>query len=154
MAFDIDQLSTQLGGLVQITVPENGDLDELGTALSELSVRGIKLTGKFIKAKATETKLRMSLMQMKAEMDAASSRIIATSEEYTTLKNEGQRKAHIEVALSDEVSNMSQAEIQHANVKSVVELISDAISCLKFLKENISRQIQLREIEAALEPKE
>lgn len=152
--YDIDKLSEQLGGLVAITVPENGDEDELNAALTELSRRYIKLTEKLVRGKALETKLRMSMMQMKSELDAASARVITSDDQYAACKNEGQRSAYIAVALAESTGDFKRAEIQHVSVRSVIDVIADALSCLKFLKENVSRQIQLLEIEAGLEPKE
>lgn len=154
MGYDIDKLGEQLGGLVEITVPENGDLDELSIALTDLSRKGIELTKKLLRGKAIETKLRMSMMQMKSEQKAKRSRIIDSDEKFAECKNDKSREAYIEVALAEEVADYERAEIQHVNVKLVVELVSDALSCLKSLKGNVSGQIQIREIEAGLEPKE
>jgi hypothetical protein len=149
--YDLDKLNESLGKLVQVTVPACGDPTELNTALCDLSKRGIELVQKLLHAKSVETKVRLSVMQKRADLEASKAETIRGDEKYSEQKNEGQRKAYLDTEYAKEVHELSSMDGQHRNVLAIVEMISEAVSCLKFLKENVSRQIQLLEIETSVE---
>ncbi len=150
---DVDKLKTAIGALVAIDIPEAGDADELGDALSALSRRAIKLTEKFARAKALETSARLTTMQMKHELEVTKSVTIRDDDDFAALKNENQRSAYLMGVHADEYEALKDAEKQHRLLQSVLEMIEGARDCLKFLKENVARQIQLMEIDAILERK-
>lgn len=148
--YDPSNLGTKLGELVGVTVPASGDLDELNKAFYEIAERYGRLTRKFLELKAKETNLILALTDAKNKLGTREADIIAHDEDIQEGKNAEVRRAMVMELTEDELGTVQALEQQVTNMKALREMVAEAMSCLKFMKENVSRQLDIQRLEADL----
>ncbi len=65
-------------------------------------------------------------------------------------KNKEEREAILGDKVADEIEALHAEEMRLEKLKMIEKLVDDAQSCLKYLKENVSRQVDVQRIEANL----
>jgi len=152
---DIEKLADSVSNLVQVTVPERGTETELRKALHELSVAGINLTQKYIRLKAVESRVAINARNEKAKLAQQRAIHVANpTEAYLGCKNEKARDAYLDTVCADQITALDEAEVQQTQMRYLLDIVGEAMSRLKFLKETTAHQVKLLEIEVSLEPTE
>lgn len=153
--FDMDKLADFLSDLVDVTIPERGTEDELRLALRDLSRAGIQLTKKYLELKPMETRLKIALSNANGAFKTQRAvQISNPTEAYAACKNDKAREAYIESVLTDELEAIEKADGRVRQMGALLEMVSESVSRLKFLKENVSRQVDILQMEAALAPRD